>query len=60
MMFVRFKCQECGEEFRALRLLVTSDTTRRCPKCGAEGVPPIPEDARILKLEEKDNCSSFG
>ena len=60
MLFVRFKCPQCGELFKALRLFVSSESVKRCPKCGAEGSVPVDEDARFLRLEEKRRCSGFG
>lgn len=60
MQYVRFKCPNCGEDFKMLKVFATSDTTRMCPKCGTRQVPMIPEDRDMLKLEEKDRCSGFG
>ncbi|MCE5199534.1 MAG: FmdB family zinc ribbon protein [Armatimonadota bacterium] len=60
MLFIKFKCPRCGETFNKLRFLVTSDSKYTCPKCGEENVSPIKEDLDMLKVEEKDNCSSHG
>lgn len=61
MFFVRFKCPKCGELFRVFRFLVTSQSTKDCPKCGAQEVPVVEDDAVILAAEEKrESCGSFG
>lgn len=60
MLYVRFKCPNCGEEFKMLKVFATSDTTRMCPKCGARNISMIPQDRDTLKLEEKGRCSGFG
>lgn len=60
MLFVRYKCSRCKHEFKALRLLVDSETKKRCPKCEQGGILAVEDDLRVLKLDEKSKCSSFG
>ncbi len=59
MLFVKFKCPKCAGEFKALRMFVDFQTTKKCSKCGEVGVPLVQEDADRLMLEEK-TCSQFG
>ena len=59
MFLVRFKCPNCGATFKALRMLVSSETTKKCSKCGTASIGPVEEDLRVIKLEERESCS-FG
>lgn len=62
MLFVRYKCPECGEIHKRLGIFADENSTSTCPKCGRKQVPLLEEDAKKLEIERKakESCTRFG
>lgn len=60
MLFTKFKCPQCGAEFKQFGLFLKPGSTKQCPNCGYEQVHAINEDAVQKRIEEKSRCDEHG